>query len=240
MNAFTQRLSRSLSAMGVEATDTQLIQFERYHALLLDWNTRMDLTAVLEEDEMIDRHYVDSVTPLTGDFIPQGAKVIDVGTGAGFPGVPLAILRPDIEVTLLDALGKRCTFLEAVVKALSLSCRVIHSRAEDAGRDKTLRERFDVVLSRAVAPLPVLLEYTLPLSRVGGAVVAFKGPGVREEWDQGRRAAHLLGGRLSEPVLVSIPGREDWNHLIVSCGKEKPSPRIYPRKAGIPKKTPLG
>ena len=240
MSALTERLNQSLLAMGVTVTQRQLSQFETYHQMLMDWNTRMDLTAVLEEEEMIDRHYVDSASLLTFDWIAPGTKAIDVGTGAGFPGVPLAILRSDIDMTLLDALGKRCAFLEAVVKALSLNCRVIHGRAEDAGRDAALREAFGAVLSRAVAPMPVLLEYTLPLARVGGAVIAFKGPGVREEWDQGRRAAYLLGGKLSEPVEVSIPGRADWHHLLVQCQKEHPTPRPYPRKAGTPKKEPLG
>lgn len=240
MTAFAERLGKTLGEMDVPATQRQLAQLETYHRLLVDWNTRMDLTAVLEEEEMIDRHYADSATLLTGDFIPQGARAIDVGTGAGFPGVPLAILRPDVEVTLLDALGKRCTFLEAVVKALSLRCRVMHGRAEDAGRDVAMREGFDVALSRAVAPLPVLLEYTLPLVRVGGAAVAMKGPGVHEEWDQGRRAAHLLGGRLREPVAALIPGHAEWNHLIVACEKQRPTPRLYPRRAGTPKKEPLG
>jgi 16S rRNA (guanine527-N7)-methyltransferase len=239
VSALKEHLENSLKAMGIAAEERQIEQFERYHALLMDWNTRMDLTAVLEEAEMIDRHYIDSAAPLTGDWIKQGAQVIDVGTGAGFPGIPLAILRPDITVTLLDSLGKRCTFLKAAVQALGLSARVVNARAEDAGQDSALRECFDVVLSRAVAPLPVLLEYALPLARVGGVSLAFKGPGVKDEWDQGRRAAHLLGGTLCEPAAVRIPQRTEWNHLLVACQKVRPTPRMYPRRAGTPKKEPL-
>lgn len=240
MNSSFERLFQSLKTMNIPVSYDQIEQFARYHEMLLEWNTRMDLTAVMDETEMIDRHYVDSASPLTGDWITQGARIIDVGTGAGFPGIPLAILRPDVHVTLLDAQEKRCTFLETVTKALSLSCEVIHARAEDAGRDGALRGRFDAVVSRAVALLPTLLEYTLPLTRVGGVSLCFKGPGVAQEWEQGRRAAYLLGGRLLNQVPVYIPGREEWQHLLVVCKKEKDTPRIYPRRAGTPKRAPLG
>lgn len=239
-SAFKTRLLHALEAMGIKATQQQIGLFAHYHRLLLEWNERMDLTAVLEEDEMIDRHYVDSASPLRGDFIGHGAQVVDVGTGAGFPGIPLAILRPDITVTLLDALAKRCAFLEAVTEALSLPCRVVHGRAEDAGRDAVLREGFDVVLSRAVAPLSVLLEYTLPLARVGGRAIAFKGPNVGEEWAQGERAANALGGALTQCVRTDIPGRPEWQHQLVICEKQRKTPRAYPRKAGTPKREPLG
>lgn len=234
-----KRLEQSLDAMGIACTKAQLSLFERYHAMLLDWNTRMDLTAVLTTAEMIDRHYVDSASPLAYGMIPPNAQIIDVGTGAGFPGIPLAILRGDVQVTLLDALQKRCAFLQAVVTELSLPCTVLHKRAEDAGRDATLREGFDVVVSRAVAPLPTLLEYTLPLAKVGGKTLAWKGPAVLDEMEAGRRAAFLLGGELAPLQRVQIPGQEAWQHQLLCCEKSKKTPGIYPRKAGLPKKSPL-
>lgn len=235
----TERLQAGLERLGVAADGVTLDRLARYHALLTEWNARIDLTAVLEPEEMVDRHYLDSAAPLALDLIPQGARVIDVGTGAGLPGIPLCILRPDLRVTLLDAQRKRVTFLQAAIEALDLPAQAVHMRAEDAARDEAHREAYDVAVSRAVAATPTLLELTLPFVRVGGRAIAWKGPGLQAELEQARRAAHLLGGALEGVLDAPVPGR-DWQHVLLVCAKRQKTARQYPRRAGLPGKNPLG
>lgn len=235
----TERLQAGLERLGVAADGVTLDRLARYHALVTEWNARIDLTAVLEPEEMVDRHYLDSAAPLALDLIPQGARVIDVGTGAGLPGIPLCILRPDLRVTLLDAQRKRVTFLQAAIEALDLPAQAVHMRAEDAARDEAHREAYDVAVSRAVAATPTLLELTLPFVRVGGRAIAWKGPGLQAELEQARRAAHLLGGALEGVLDAPVPGR-DWQHVLLLCGKRQKTARQYPRRAGLPGKNPLG
>ena len=235
----TERLQAGLERLGVAADGVTLDRLARYHALLTEWNARIDLTAVLEPEEMVDRHYLDSAAPLALGLIPQGARVIDVGTGAGLPGIPLCILRPDLRVTLLDAQRKRVTFLQAAIEALDLPAQAVHMRAEDAARDEARREAYDVAVSRAVAATPTLLELTLPFVRVGGRAIAWKGPGLQAELDQARRAAHLLGGALEGVLDAPVPGR-DWQHVLLVCAKRQKTARQYPRRAGLPGKNPLG
>lgn len=234
-----ERLAEGFAAMGIPADGTAVEKLLRYHAMLMDWNTRIDLTAVLDPVEMTDRHYLDSASPLGRGLIPVGARVIDVGTGAGLPGIPLMILRPDIRVTLLDALKKRVDFLQAVIAELGLAAEAVHMRAEDAGRNAAHREAYDVAVSRAVAPTPVLLELMLPFVKVGGSAVAWKGPGVQAELMQAGRAAQLLGGEAGELIETPVPGR-DWQHVLLVCRKKQKTARQYPRKAGTPGKNPLG
>lgn len=234
-----ERLQAGLERLGVAADGVTLDRLARYHALLTEWNARIDLTAVLEPEEMVDRHYLDSAAPLALGLIPQGARVIDVGTGAGLPGIPLCILRPDLRVTLLDAQRKRVTFLQAAIEALDLPAQAVHMRAEDAARDEARREAYDVAVSRAVAATPTLLELTLPFVRVGGRAIAWKGPGLQAELEQARRAAHLLGGALEGVLDAPVPGR-DWQHVLLLCGKRQKTARQYPRRAGLPGKNPLG
>ena len=234
-----ERLQAGLERLGVAADGVTLDRLARYHALLTEWNARIDLTAVLDPEEMVDRHYLDSAAPLALGLIPQGARVIDVGTGAGLPGIPLCILRPDLRVTLLDAQRKRVTFLQAAIEALDLPAQAVHMRAEDAARDEAHREAYDVAVSRAVAATPTLLELTLPFVRVGGRAIAWKGPGLQAELDQARRAAHLLGGALEGVLDAPVPGR-DWQHVLLVCAKRQKTARQYPRRAGLPGKNPLG
>ena len=235
----TERLQAGLERLGVAADGVTLDRLARYHALVTEWNARIDLTAVLDPEEMVDRHYLDSAAPLALGLIPQGARVIDVGTGAGLPGIPLCILRPDLRVTLLDAQRKRVTFLQAAIEALDLPAQAVHMRAEDAARDEAHREAYDVAVSRAVAATPTLLELTLPFVRVGGRAIAWKGPGLQAELEQARRAAHLLGGALEGVLDAPVPGR-DWQHVLLVCAKRQKTARQYPRRAGLPGKNPLG
>lgn len=233
------RLARGLEAMGIPADKTALDRFEMFHVLLDEGNRKMDLTAVMEEDERVDRHDLDSAAPLAKGLLPEGARIIDVGTGAGFPGIPLLILRPDLKLTLLDAQAKRIHFLEGVLAQLGLTAVTFHARAEDAARLPEHREAYDAAVSRAVAPSPVLQELTLPFVRVGGKAIAWKGPGAEGEWERAKRAAFVLGGALRPPEPAPVPGRPEWNHVLLISEKERPTPKAYPRKAGTPSKKPL-
>ena len=213
---------------------------EIYLRLLQDWNSRMDLTAVEEEAEMLDRHFIDSLTVLRTDRILSGASLIDVGTGAGFPGMVLAMARPDLQVTLMDAQQKRLKFLEAVRDAAGVqNISILHARAEDAARDRKYREQYDIAAARAVAPLNVLCEYLLPFVKEGGCALCWKGPALQQELEAGRRAARILGGRLEMPVFCTVEGRE-WEHTILPVRKTEKTASAYPRKAGTPKAKPLG
>lgn len=207
-----------------------------YHALLLDWNQRMDLTNVPLE-QMAARHYADSLLPLLqGDWFPPSARLIDVGTGAGFPGMPIAIARPDIQVVLLDSLKKRCGFLEVVVAHLKLkNVTVVHARAEDAAHS-ALRQSVDIACARAVAPVNVLLEYLLPFVKVGGRALLWKGPTLAEEMRQAQHAIQVLGGAQEPHVATPLEG---YNYVVQPIKKRAVSPAKYPRQAGTPAKSPL-
>ena len=235
-----ERLQAGLERLGVAADGVTLDRLARYHALLTEWNARIDLTAVLDPEEMVDRHYLDSAAPLALDLIPQGARVIDVGTGAGFPGMPLLILRPDLQMTFLDALQKRISFLEDALNRLGLKATTLHARAEDAARMAVHREQYDAAVSRAVANAATLQELTLPFVKKGGISIAWKGPGVAEEMTAAKRAAFLLGGTIRGTVDAPIPHREDWAHVLLLTDKTGVTPKTYPRKAGTPGKKPLG
>ena len=210
-----------------------------YHAMLTEWNERVNLTGDADFDVMLDRHYIDSVAALRhGALYPNGASLADVGSGAGFPGLPLAIVRPDLRVTLIDSLGKRVKFLDAVVAELGLPNVVaMHARAEDAAHDPKLRERFDIATARAVAATPVLLEYLLPFVRVGGHAICYKGPS--ESANDANGAARLLGGGEVRSLDAPMPSQPEWRHCLLVCEKLQKTVRQYPRKAGTPAKEPL-
>ena len=215
-------------------------KLEIYLQLLQEWNRRMDLTAVEEESEMLDRHFMDSLAVLGTNLIRSGDSLIDVGTGAGFPGMVLAMALPGLNVTLMDAQQKRLRFLEAVRDAAGVgNTMILHARAEDAARNRKYREQFDIAAARAVAPLNVLCEYLLPYVSVNGCALCWKGPALKNELETGRKAAHLLGGRIEMPVEGSVYGRE-WEHMILPVRKIQHTASIYPRKAGTPKSKPLG
>ena len=211
-----------------------------YLSLLVQWNSRMDLTAVTDEYETVDKHFIDSLTVLNTGLITPQSLLIDVGTGAGFPGLVLAMAMPDIHVSLMDSQQKRLAFLEYVINAAAVqNTLVVHSRAEDGARNPALREKFDFAVARALAPLNTLCEYLLPYVKPGGYAICWKGPALSNEMESGRRAAHLLGGRIEMPHRCMIADR-DWEHMILPIRKTEPTSSAYPRKAGMPKSKPLG
>ena len=242
----TNELSARLEQCGIPFDAALPEKLLRYHALLMDWNTRMDLTAVTDEDEMIDRHYVDSLMALKEPgLIPAKGRLIDVGTGAGFPGLPLALACPDLQVTLMDAQQKRLTFLQAVIDDLGVeNVTLMHRRAEDGAKDAALREQFDVAVARAVAALPTLCEYCLPFVKVGGRFVALKGPDADREQEAARRAVGLLGGRVTAVTALTLPaepveGLEPMERRLLHIDKVRHTPPAYPRPSAKIAKAPL-
>ena len=232
-------LLRRAEAAGIPLTAEQAEKFEVYHRMLTEANARFNLTRVPEDAaEAVDRNYLDCIAPLKAG-LPEGvARVIDVGSGAGFPGVPLAICLPELRFVLLDSLGKRVEFLRSVIDALGLNAEALHLRAEEGARRPQLREQFDLATARAVAPLNLLAEYLLPFVRVGGRMLAYKGPGVDAERAEAEFAFETLGARFERAEAVAIPGR-DWNHCLAWVEKIAPTPDKYPRRSGKPEKSPL-
>lgn len=224
---------------GLKFSELQLQQFTRYYEMLVETNKVMNLTAITEPEEVAVKHMIDSL--LAYEPAMQGGKVLaDVGTGAGFPGVPLKIYCPSLKVVLIDSLGKRLKFLEQVIEALNLqdiTCQ--HLRAEDAGRSKKHREAYDIVTARAVARLSVLAEYCLPLVKKEGMFIALKGSKFAEEITEANAAVKILGGKLLSSEPVKLPGLDD-GRAIIRIKKIKSTPAQYPRKAGTPEKQPLG
>lgn len=236
---FKNILSDAAKEYKVSLTDLQLEQFTIYNKLLLEWNQKINLTAITEPEQVAVKHMIDSISCYKKDVFEVGAHIIDVGTGAGFPGIPLKILQPDLHVTLLDSLNKRVKFLECVGEALALeNVTVIHSRAEDGSRNREYRENFDIAVSRAVARLSVLCELCLPFVRVGGYFVALKGAQYKDEIVAADRAIKVLGGKIKEIVPVSLPGIDDVR-AVIYIEKTAKTPKIYPRKSGTPEKNPL-
>lgn len=237
--SFQTYLKQAASDYGLELTDRMLQQFDRYCELLLEWNEKINLTAITDPQEVAVKHMIDSLTCWDADRFKADAKVIDVGTGAGFPGIPLRIFQPQIHLTLLDSLNKRVKFLQTVVDELGLeNVQCVHARAEEGARNKALREQYDLAVSRAVARLPILAEYCLPFVKVGGTFAALKGMKYSEEAEEAQKALKLLGAAKAELVPVKLPYLDD-KRAVVYCKKIKSTSKTYPRKAGTPEKNPL-
>ena len=239
MTAFEEILAARADEAGIPLTAEQIGQFSVYHEMLLDWNTRMNLTALTAPEDVAVKHIIDSLTAYDAALFDGARTLIDVGTGAGLPGIPLAVYAPHLTVTLLDSLNKRVRFLTEVTAAMGLpNVRCIHARAEEAARTAEHRAAYDIVVSRAVARLPVLLEYTLPFVRVGGTLLALKGRAYAEEQKEARRAAEVLGGGRITARPVHLPGLDDVR-AILTVTKERQTPAIYPRGGGAPARRPL-
>ncbi len=230
------RLIAGFSAAGIILNDTQAEQFSVYADLLVDWNQRINLTAITVPEEIEEKHFLDSCLPFAQINVPVGAKLIDIGTGAGFPGVPLKILRPDIDLTLMDSLNKRVSFLKEVCNKTDADAALIHGRAEEIGSGK-LREGFDIAAARAVARLSVLCEYCLPYVRVGGMFVSLKGPDCAEEIRLAYTAVKTMGGELSQVKEYNLPSGAGRTAIIIK--KIKPTPPAYPRSKAKMERKPL-
>lgn len=230
----------NLKELGVEIDSKQLEQFNQYYEILVEWNEFMNLTGITEYDEVLLKHFVDSLVLDPNKLINSDKiKLIDVGTGAGFPGLPIKIAFPNVNVILLDSLNKRIKFLDEVITKLGLkNIKTIHSRAEDGGRNKELREQFDIAISRAVANLSSLAEYNLPYVKVGGYFVAMKSGEIDEEAKKAEKAIKLLGGELEKISKFRLPNT-DIDRSLVLIKKVKTTSKKYPRKAGLPTKEPL-
>lgn len=231
-----ERLVKGFLDLKMEVSEEQIEKFIKYAKLLVEWNEKMNLTAITDPIEIAEKHFLDSAMCLKCGI---NGKVIDVGTGAGFPGIVLKILNPEIELCLLDSLQKRITFLQEVCKELKLdNVTFVHARAEDGGRDKALREKFDFAVARAVANLSTLSEYCLPFVKVDGSFIAMKGPKANEEIETGKSAVTKLGGEISSILEEEIPDSE-LKHVLISIKKVRPTAPAFPRKAGKPSKQPL-
>jgi 16S rRNA (guanine527-N7)-methyltransferase len=232
-------LKSGAKELGIYLDELQLDAFDTFTKLLLEWNARFNLTRITDPSEIAVKHFLDSLSLLKFVDVPVGSSVVDIGTGAGLPGVPLKIVRPDLDVTLLDSVRKKLTFVQALVSELKLSgVELVHGRAEDVGRAPAYREQFDFAVSRAVAKLNVLSELCIPFCRVGGSFVAYKGADVEEEIAAAERAISLLGGRIGAVHEFTLPCSDAQRSLIV-VEKVRRTPNKYPRKAGTPEREPL-
>lgn len=216
------------SSEGFDVSEEQYGKFFEYARALVEWNEKMNLTGITDPSGIAEKHFLDSILPLRFLEIPHGGKVIDVGTGAGFPGVPVKIYRPDLKLTLLDSLNKRLNFLSAACEAAGFDAELVHVRAEEGGRDPRYREKFDAAFARAVAAMPVLAEYCLPYVKVGGFFAAMKGPG--ENYKDGENAVKLLGGEITDVKEYELPNGD--KRVLIIIRKIAPTAGKYPRNGG--------
>ncbi|GAA0123633.1 16S rRNA (guanine(527)-N(7))-methyltransferase RsmG [Clostridium faecium] len=230
-----------------EASNNEKLSFDEdkynkfmiYKDMIKEWNEKINLTAITEDDEIIKKHFIDSIKVFKIDELKASKRIIDIGTGGGFPGIPMKIMNPECEIVLLDSLNKRINFLNEVIKELKLeNIEAVHGRAEDFVKENNCRESFDAVVSRAVANLTVLSEFCLPYVKIEGYFVALKGPAIEEEMNDAKNALKILGGKVERIEEVTIEG-SDLNHNLVVIKKIKETPKKYPRKAGMVTKNPL-
>jgi 16S rRNA (guanine527-N7)-methyltransferase len=234
---FNEKMKESLKELNIELSEKQLNQFYNYMNILIEWNKVMNLTNITEPEEIIQKHFVDSLTILKS--IKENDSIIDVGTGAGFPGIPIKIVFPETRITLLDSLNKRIKFLEEVINKLELkNIETIHGRAEEVAHNKKYREKYDIAIARAVAPLNVLSEYLLPFVKIGGYAICMKGVKGKEEAEEGKNAIKILGGEITNSREFNLPNTE-MARTIIEIEKIKNTEKKYPRKAGTPTKMPL-
>lgn len=234
---FNSLLDSYAKELEIEFSEEQKQKLFKYMELLLEWNNKINLTAITNPEEIILKHFIDSIT--ISKYIKNDSCVADIGTGAGFPGIPLKILRDDIKLVLVDSLNKRINFLNEVIENLKLeNIETIHSRAEEFGKNKKYREKIDIATSRAVANLSTLSEYLLPTIKVEGKCLCMKGPGVKDEIDIAKNAIDVLGGRITNIYNFKLP-KSDIERNIIEIIKVKNTPARYPRKPGMPAKEPL-
>ena len=236
-STFNEGLLEKASTMGVRFSVEQMEQFYKYMNLLIEWNEKMNLTAIIEPNEIILKHFIDSITILK--YIKDNSTVVDVGTGAGFPGIPLSIMNPTLKITLVDSLNKRLIFLQEVINELDLkNVELVHARAEEFGRNKKYREKFDVATSRAVANLATLSEYLLPLVKVNGQAISMKAGNASQEIEDAKKAIKILGGNINNIEEFNLP-QSDISRTIIIIDKIKETSSKYPRKPGTPAKEPI-
>ncbi|HIS60914.1 MAG TPA: 16S rRNA (guanine(527)-N(7))-methyltransferase RsmG [Candidatus Scybalomonas excrementigallinarum] len=235
-----EQLKKKSEMLDISLSEEQLQQFLTYYEMLVEKNKVMNLTAITEKEEVIDKHFIDSISLNKAMDVTKPLKILDLGTGAGFPGIPLKIAYPNLELTLLDSLNKRIKFLDEVIEALSLEGIVtIHGRAEDYAKQASYREQFDICVSRAVANLATLSEYCLPYVKEGGCFISYKSGSVEEELEQSKKAIFELGGKVKEVIAFTLP-ETDIERTFVVIEKVRKTPKKYPRKAGLPSKEPIG
>lgn len=234
---FKNKMKELSKIINIEITDEQLLSYFTYMNLLLEWNEKVNLTAITEVNEVILKHFIDSMTVLK--FLEESKDIIDVGTGAGFPGIPIAIMNPNKRITLLDSLNKRINFLNEVCNELKIdNIKTIHGRAEDFGQNKDYREKYDIAISRAVANMTTLSEYLIPFIKLGGRCICMKGNEIEEELEQAKYVIKLLGGKIERVEKFNLPN-SDIERNIVIIKKIQETPNKYPRKAGMPSKAPM-
>jgi len=231
------QFKKGLSDLNIDLTEKQIEQFLKYYEILVETNKVMNLTAITEFDEVIEKHFLDSLSLVRVFDLNRNVKILDLGTGAGFPGIPLKIAFPEIDIVLADSLNKRVKFLNEVVETLQLKqVETVHGRAEELARNKKYREQFDLCTSRAVANLSSLSEYCIPFVKEGGRFISYKSGEIEEEVDQAKRAIHILGGKLDQIYKFDL---HEQKRSFVIIEKVKKTPSVYPRKAGTPTKEPL-
>lgn len=239
MNYNLEKFKNGLQQLHIALSEKQMEQFLQYYELLVEKNKVMNLTAITEFDEVVEKHFLDSVSLTKQMDLHQPMKVLDLGTGAGFPGIPLKIVFPELEITLMDSLNKRVLFLQDVISSLQLeNIEAVHGRAEEAAKNKKYRESFDLCVSRAVANISTLSEYCLPFVKIGGSFISYKSSTIEDELEDGKKGIAILGGKVKDVYKFTLPDSELQRSFVI-IEKEKKTPKAYPRKAGTPSKEPL-